>query len=592
MILVIESSIPTFKTVRFHEGLNILLADTSPGASSKQTRNSAGKTSLIEIIHFLFGSDCDKDSLFRTDALIAHSFRGTLSIQGEKFVVERTGADPAKIFLLEVGDEREGLPVRIDKATERRVISNANWRIFLGHAFFAMPFDLRGTAYEEAYTPTFRALFSYFARRRNSGGLIAPERQAEKQQRADWQVNLSYLLGLDWQIPLEFNKIRTRERSLEELKKAAKQGALGDVVGTVSQLRPQVTIAESKAKRLRGQLENFEVLESYKSLARSAAQAKSQMQAISRDAITLSETLERLESALESERSPERADLQRLYAAAGVELPGIAIRRFDEVSKFYDSVVENRKAHLHQEIANVKAQLTSGEGRMASLDDERSQILRTLQGRGALDDFLELQRTLANAESDAASLRERFKVAGILEGESTQLVIDRVNLQRRLQEDHSSRKAALDEAILLIADAIAELYEDRQGRFVVEATGNGPEFKISIEGDRGGGISNMEIFCLDLALLQITTRRIGGPEFLIHDSHLFDGVDKRQIARALALGANATSSGSLQYIVTMNSDIFETLPLAEEGLDAQKIVVETRLSDETETGGLFGFWFE
>jgi uncharacterized protein YydD (DUF2326 family) len=129
----------------------------------------------------------------------------------------------------------------------------------------------------------------------------------------------------------------------------------------------------------------------------------------------------------------------------------------------------------------------------------------------ALEDFVNLQRELATLEASAAALRERYKAAEILEGESTQLDLDRVNLKRRLQEDHQQRKAALDKAILLIADAISELYDDRTGRFVVEATANGPEFRISIEGDRGGGIANIEIFCLDLALLQLTRERLGGP---------------------------------------------------------------------------------
>jgi uncharacterized protein YydD (DUF2326 family) len=110
-----------------------------------------------------------------------------------------------------------------------------------------MPSDLRGTAYDESFTPTFRSLFSYFARRRNSGGFISPERQAEKQQKWDWQVNLSYLFGLDWHIPFEFNKVRVREKTLEELKKATKGGVLGEVVGTVAQLRPQVTVATRSA---------------------------------------------------------------------------------------------------------------------------------------------------------------------------------------------------------------------------------------------------------------------------------------------------------------------------------------------------------
>jgi uncharacterized protein YydD (DUF2326 family) len=224
------------------------------------------------------------------------------------------------------------------------------------------------------------------------------------------------------------------------------------------------------------------------------------------------------------------------------------------------------------------------------LDTDRRQILKTLEGRGALEDFVRLQRDLATAEAVAATLRERFKAAEIVEGESTQLDLDRVNLKQRLQADHQHHKVALDRAILLIAEAISELYDDRTGRFIVEATENGPEFRISIEGDRGGGISNIEIFCLDLALLQISQERFGGPGFLIHDSHLFDGVDARQIACALALGARAAAD-SIQYIVTMNSDIFDSLPLPAT-VDRAKVTLATRLSDETDTGGLFGFRFD
>jgi hypothetical protein len=40
----------------------------------------------------------------------------------------------------------------------------------------------------------------------------------------------------------------------------------------------------------------------------------------------------------------------------------------------------------------------------------------------------------------------------------------------------------------------------------------------------------------------------------------------------------------------MNSDIFARLPLPE-GFDTSKVVLKARLSDEGETGGLFGFRF-
>ena len=100
----------------------------------------------------------------------------------------------------------------------------------------------------------------------------------------------------------------------------------------------------------------------------------------------------------------------------------------------------------------------------------------------------------------------------------------------------------------------------------------------------------MEVFCLDLALFEIVARRFGGPSFAIHDSHLFDGVAERQIARALMLGSRATDGGDLQYIVTMNSDIFDRLPLPA-AVSRETVVLNTRLSDD-EIGGLFGFRFD
>ena len=256
---------------------------------------------------------------------------------------------------------------------------------------------------------------------------------------------------MDWQIPWELQRVRVRERSLEGFKKAVKQGTFGRVLGTVAELRPQLTVAETRAQKLREQIANFQVLDSYRNLSSRAARTKTEMQSISYEAVTLGETLDHLESALEAERPPARSDLQSLYAAAGVELPGVALRRFEDVNKFYDSIIENRRAHLQDEITGIRKKLADGEQTLATLDAERSEIFRTLQGRGALEDFLQLQKTLAEYDATAASLRERFQAAEILEGEVTQLEIDRNNLKRRLQEDHQQRRAVLDEVILLVA---------------------------------------------------------------------------------------------------------------------------------------------
>ena len=591
MIISIESTLPSFKAIRFHEGLNVLLSDSVPGASDRQTRNSAGKTSLIEVIHFLLGADCDKNSMFRSDALIEYYFTGTFAFGAEEISVQRSGKQPSRIYIVSGLDGREDLPIKEEKASGRLFISNTNWKNFLGHTIFDLPKDPAGTVFDQPGTPTFRSMIPYFVRRDNSGGFISPERQSEKQQRGDWQQAVSYLLGFDWQIPFEFQKIRARESALEELKKAAKGGMLGDVIGTVAELRSKVTVAERKATQRREQLANFQVLESYNELARRVARAKTEMQALSREIVSHRERLGYLEAALEAETPPDSATLGEMYSSVGIELPGVARRRLEDVQTFYQSIVQNRSLHLRQEITALQVRTTDCEQRVAELDFERREIMQTLESRGALEDFVNLQRELAKLEAEAANLRERFKAAEILEGEKTQLDIDRSNYHRRLQQDFHERKERLDQAILLVADAISDLYEDRSGGFEISATDNGPEFKITIEGDRGGGIARVEIFCFDMALFQVVSAEGRGPGFLVHDSHLFDGVDERQISRALQLGKAATEGKGLQYIVTMNSDIFNRLPLSED-IGREDVVLPMRLSDDKDTGGLFGFRFD
>lgn len=75
----------------------------------------------------------------------------------------------------------------------------------------------------------------------------------------------------------------------------------------------------------------------------------------------------------------------------------------------------------------------------------------------------------------------------------------------------------------------------------------------------------MKLFCFVKALLQIAFDRFApGPRMLVHDSHLFDGVDSRQVGLALVYGAKISHAVGGQYMVAMNSDGFEKAAAAAE----------------------------
>lgn len=587
MIHSVTSDLPSFKGLTFGPGLNILLADKSEGATDRQSRNGAGKTSFVELVHFLFGGNADKESIFRCEELSPWSFEAKVDVGGSVVDVVRSGSKPSRIRLQ--GDTSSWpLQPTLDAKSGDLAFSNEQWRALLGAVFFGLSAEVEEDE-RTRFRPTFRSLFSYFARRQNSGGLLSPTQQSTKQQPWDQQVAVSYLLGLDARIPQEFQEVRTQEKAMAELRKAAKEGGLGRYFGTAADLRTQLTIAEARAQRLRNQLASFNVVPEYADLEREASVITRDISALNDENTADRELILQLEDALASELPPAVVNLDRVYREAGIILPGTVERRFEEVQQFHQAVVQNRRSHLTSEVGAAEARIRERDHARERMDERRQQIMGILQSGGALEHYARLQEEAGRAEADAEGFRQRLVTAERIESTKAELDIERARLLKALQDDYHERREVITEAILVFEELSNALYE-KAGSLTVSATPNGPTVDVRIEAQRSKGITNMQIFCFDLMLADLATRRGLGPGFLIHDSHLFDGVDERQVSKALQLGADHAASAGYQYIVTMNSD---ALPKDgfRSGFDIGAFVLPIKLTDATENGGLFGLRF-
>lgn len=572
MIHHIFSTLPSFKNLGdLKLGLNVLLAQKTEGATTKQTRNRAGKTSFVELVHFLLGADAGPESIFRTPELAEHTFGMDFDLKSELAVVERSGSSKAKIF------------VTAPPAAKVK-FSATEWCTFLGEQMFGL------SSLETAGSkpPSFRSLFAYFVRRQASGAFMTPEKQATMQGTGDMQMALMFLLGLDWQIARDWQAVRDREKTLEELKKAAGNGAFGSIIGKAADLRTELTIQEARLKKLHTEVETFQVLPEYRELEVESATLTRQLNELANANTIDFSAIRDLESALASEVPPDLEDLQAVYQEAGIVLPGLVKRRYEDVKSFHESVVRNRKDYLSSELEAAKLRIELRDSKKAQLDQRRGEILGILKSHGALEQFLKLQGELGRLESEVEALRQRFEATEQLEGTKNELEIERNRLTIRLRRDFSEQKDRLAEAIVAFEETSQRLYESA-GSMTVDETSNGPIFKFPMQGERSKGIKNMQIFCFDMMLMRLCAKRQMGPGFLIHDSHLFDGVDGRQVISALRLGSEIAQELGFQYIVTMNEDdaFKETI----EGFDLNDHVLPTRLTDATEDGGLFGIRF-
>lgn len=567
MIHRVYSSLPTFKNLELHSGLNVLLAEKSEGATYRQTRNRAGKTSLIETVHFLTGAGVKEKTPFSSQALKNFLFGMEFDIAGERVKIERQNKRGAGVILNES-------PTTI-----------IDWINALGQGMFR----LQDAVEEESRVPTFRSLFAYFVRRIVSAAFITPEKQASMQGTGDYQMALMYLIGLDWHIARDWQDVRNREKTLDALKKAAKSGAFGSIIGSSAELRTQLTVDEDRLRRLKQEVKQFHVHLQYREMEVEADELTRRLGELANANTIDLGVIRDLETALESETPPVLNDLESVYEEVGIALPDLVKKRYEDVRGFHESVVRNRRNYLTGELEASRTRIEARNHEKARLDERRSEIMGMLKSYGALDHFTRLQSEVGRLESKVEALRQRFESAEKLEGTKSELEIERNRLLQRLRRDFTEQKEKLSDAILAYEQTSKRLYEDA-GSMLVDETSNGPVFRFEIHGSRSEGIKNMQIFCFDMMLMRLCAQRGIGPGFLIHDSHLFDGVDGRQIISALRVGAETAEELGFQYIITMNED--DAFKETEEGFDLNDYVLDVKLTDATEDGGLFGIRFD
>src|SRR5712671_1584188 len=245
-----------FKGLVFRKGLNIILANRSTlekDAGSKdirRTRNGAGKSSIIDIIHFLLGGKAE--GALQAVELANWTFSLDVDV-GDKLISVRRKVEDSKTVQLD------------QKALKDQKVSNTAWIQMLGEAWFGLKAPrLPGAA-------SFRQIFSYFARRKKDGGYDDPVRTFRTQSNAVTETNLAVLFDLDSEIVRRFhqtkNLLKQNEIAQRALRDLDKKAAIGDRrIDLEAQLSAEMAAAQLARDRLMARIESFNVLPAFREL--------------------------------------------------------------------------------------------------------------------------------------------------------------------------------------------------------------------------------------------------------------------------------------------------------------------------------------
>lgn len=579
MIKQIDSDLPTFKTLKFHQGLNVIIAKKTEDSSNKQTRNRAGKSSMIEIIHFLLAGN--EPGLLKKKALHERSFKMSLSIGPIDGYIKRKQGEKVLYSNFVEGEElaqTDLFAAKSDLMAEVELTPKA-----LAEWLRQCWFDIS----PEQKLPSFRKLINYFVRLANTGAFSNPLKPVGQDH--NYQVQLMYLLGLDWRIADELSTIREKEKTIKELKKARKEGLLTQYVGrSAAELQTEIIIENNKLQSAQKELSDFKVLPAYRELQKQADELQRLISDTTDDLVILSARILEIEETLSFEEQPTIEQLEKVFLEAESVIPDVIKEKYHAVTAFHQSILANRENYLKDEQLTLQQQIESKQSAAENAESELAELMVLLESHGALDQFSKLQTRVNQMEADVIALKKQYEIANDIEGLSSTLKIERAQIEQRLKIDYDERSERVKRAVLAYEECSSRLYENA-GNMRLEATSNGPKISFDIQGQGSAGITKMETFCFDMMLMQVCAQQNIGPGFLIHDSELFDGVDGRQLVKALQIGTELAEKYGFQYIVTLNED--DAFKESIEGFDLSKYQVDIDLNDHEISGGLFGTRF-
>lgn len=579
MIRALQADDPRFKALTFGVGLNILLADrvddeddASLLVKQRRTRNGAGKSSVIDVVHFLLAGR--PEGALKAEALegwtFTGKFRGPLDSELE---VDRSLANPNVVQRR--SRERGGQ------------LSTAALAQELGEHWFRLG-EKQGPG-----GPSFRQMMPYFARRRRDGGYDHPVRSSRSQTPAASEVNLAHLFGLDAEIVRRLHVAKAAlkqndnaRKVLRELDKAASGSTRADLE---AQLSARIAAASLARDSLKAKIESFNVLPAFRELERELSRLHQEARDLSDADVLDQEVIELNSRALDAEQAVSPTNLEALFGEANMVFPDLVARRYDEVAQFHARLVENRREHLTSEIEAARQRIDSRVAVREGVEARRRSITASLRVSGPAEELLALRDELSAREAEVRNLEGRLAEARSLDERGEALERDIDEAIRALRADRRERSSIVNDASKTFSSISQRLYE-RPGELAISATDAGLKFLPSTPSDHSAGVMSMEIFCFDWTIATLCSRRGMGPGFLIHDSHLFEPVDGRQFGKALVLGAQLAEETGVQYIVTLNSDELHRAEI-ESGEALQSYVVEPRLSDAP-NGGLFGLRFD
>lgn len=575
MLRRISANRDTFQPIDFVDGFNVILAERGPEATDQHSRNARGKSTLLHVINYCLGANLA--SSLRPLVDDDWSFTLTLDLFGGRVSASRglKGGNKLRIEF----DDTSGRVID-SYLDEQGQISLDDWKFLLGLGLFGLDVE----SDDKSFRLSARTLISYVFRTDNSRD---PLKVVPQQPAWSSREHISYLLDLDWKIVRDLAKLNKEAETYKALQYAASENLLPGMTGEESNLALRRAEQARTVAALERRVDRFQLIEDPNEILRRADTVTDTLRELRDNSLVDRRLLELYRSSIEDEVGTDSIqDVRRVYEEMGVAFSSPTLRRFEEVQEFHERLISNRRVFLEDEIQRISAAEDLRQEEIVQLTNERNRLMGVLQAGGALEELNALHAQLLDATRRLAEFDSALNRVRELAGAEEDMQIRRAQRRRDALRELATNRIRLDRVAESFDSMVNRLY-GRSAVLATEVDNLGFKFTLKTAGVASTGVNKMQLLCFDLTLLSEGADWSHHPDFLVHDSNVFDGVDPRQVEAGLYLTQEIINGVSAQYIMTMNSnDVPENIQKEPWFITGTRKTVY-----DTDEGGILGVTF-
>ncbi|MFC7478199.1 hypothetical protein ACFQS7_27890 [Dankookia sp. GCM10030260] len=261
MILKIWSDLVGFREAVFSPGMNVVLADRGKDSDENESTNGLGKTTLLRIMHFCFGSDFSREKVLNHPDLIGTSFGIDFQLNGNVIRVMRNTRTPKRVAV--TASFLEGIPVDQTKTSaELAEIDIDDWRMVLSARLTP---DSRVSEGNRKFAPSFREVSLYYIRL-GKDAFVDPQIAFRAESGASKRLAVSYLMGLNWDAQRSLQEVLLARANVTDALKALKEADSATNERSIGELEAERVVLEDAIKQRQKAVQNFQVRDDYADL--------------------------------------------------------------------------------------------------------------------------------------------------------------------------------------------------------------------------------------------------------------------------------------------------------------------------------------